>query len=58
MEQEILSLQGLAKEQLAAIENGEQLEEFRIRFLGRKGQFGSLMKALGNVSAEDKPRLG
>lgn len=58
MEQEILSLQGLAKEQLAAIENGEQLEEFRIRFLGRKGQFSSLMKGLGKVPVEDKPRLG
>ena len=58
MEQEILSLQGLAKEQLAAIENGAQLEEFRIRFLGRKGQFSALMKGLGKVPKEDKPRLG
>ncbi|MBU1140519.1 MAG: phenylalanine--tRNA ligase subunit alpha, partial [Proteobacteria bacterium] len=58
MEQEILKLQGQAEEQLATVENGEQLEEFRIRFLGRKGQFGSLMKELANVPVEDKPRLG
>lgn len=58
MEQEILTLQSSAKELLSAVEDTTQLEEFRIRFLGRKGSFSSLMKSLGSVSKEDKPRLG
>ncbi len=58
MEQEIVALQSTAKEMLAAVEDTTQLEEFRIRFLGRKGQFGALMKGLGKVAKEDKPRLG
>jgi len=58
MEQELVNLQTRAKEQLATIENDSQLEEFRIRFLGRKSQFSTIMKGLGKVAKEDKPRLG
>jgi phenylalanyl-tRNA synthetase alpha chain len=58
MEQEIVNLQAQAREELAAIENGGQLEDFRIRFLGRKGQFSTIMKGLGKVPKEEKPRLG
>ncbi len=58
MEQELVNLQAQAKEQLAAVKNDGQLEDFRIRFLGRKGQFSAIMKGLGKVSKEDKPRLG
>ncbi len=58
MQEKIINLQTQATEELAAIENSTQLEEFRIRFLGRKGQFSSIMKGLGKVSKEDKPRLG
>lgn len=58
MEQELNNLQAQAKEQLAAVENSGQLEDFRIRFLGRKGQCGTIMKSLGKVPKEDKPRLG
>ncbi len=58
MEQELVNLQTQAKEQLAAIGNDGQLEEFRIRFLGRKSQFSAIMKGLAKVAKEDKPRLG
>jgi len=34
------------------------LEDFRIRFLGRKGKFSIIMRQLGTVSAEDRPRMG
>lgn len=58
MEQELINLQAQAKEQLTAVENGGQLEDFRIQFLGRKGRCGVIMKSLGKVPKEDKPRLG
>ena len=58
MQQELTKLQTQATEELSAIENSDQLEEFRIRFLGRKGQFSTIMKGLGSVPKEDKPRLG
>lgn len=58
MQQELTDLQTQATEELSAIENSGQLEDFRIRYLGRKGHFSSIMKGLGSVPKEDKPRLG
>jgi phenylalanyl-tRNA synthetase alpha chain len=34
------------------------LEEFRVRYLGRKGLLSGILRGLGALSAEDKPRLG
>jgi len=58
MEQELINLRTQAGEQLATVENISQLEDFRIQFLGRKGQCSTIMKSLGKVPKEEKPRLG
>lgn len=58
MEQELQSLESEAKENLKAITDNTSLEEFRIKYLGRKGQFSTIMKKLGEVPKEDRPRLG
>lgn len=58
MEQELSRLLDEAKEILDQVTEAPQLEEFRIRFLGRKGQFTNIMKQLGSVAADDRPRLG
>ncbi|RUM42509.1 MAG: phenylalanine--tRNA ligase subunit alpha [Desulfocapsa sp.] len=58
MEQELNTLQTLAKEELDAVTDSTQLEDFRIKYLGRKGEFSSIMKGLGKVPKEDKPRIG
>jgi phenylalanyl-tRNA synthetase alpha chain len=58
MEQELLQLQAEAETKLATIENQKDLEELRVRYLGRKGLLTGLLRQLGQVSAEDRPRLG
>ncbi len=58
MENELHSLETEAKVCLQNLSDETQAEEFRIRFLGRKGQFSTIMRSLGGVSAEDRPRLG
>ncbi len=58
MEQTIVRLRDEATQQLTQISNAADLEEFRIRYLGRKGLFGTIMRELGTVSAEERPRLG
>ena len=58
MEKELQSLEVEAKEFLNNLDDAKQLEEFRIRYLGRKGQFSTIMRSLGSVPVEDKPRLG
>lgn len=58
MEQELQSLAEKAKTSLQEITEVSQLEEFRIEYLGRKGGFTTIMRQLGTVPKEDRPRLG
>lgn len=58
MEKELQSLATEAKDKLQGLSDQKQLEEFRIRFLGRKGSFTTIMRQLGTVPAEERPRLG
>jgi phenylalanyl-tRNA synthetase alpha chain len=58
MEQELRQLQAEAETKLSTLETLKDLEEVRVRYLGRKGLFTSLLRQLGQVSAEDRPRLG
>ena len=58
MEQELQSLETEARESLQGLNDKNLLEDFRIRYLGRKGKFSTIMRQLGTVSAEDRPRLG
>jgi phenylalanyl-tRNA synthetase alpha chain len=54
-------LQSLKSEALAGLEQIDQiagLEEFRVKYLGRKGEFAGLMKQLGQVDPAERPRLG
>lgn len=58
MEAELKRLEQEAESALAAVSSVEALEPFRVRFLGRKGLLASVMRQLGQVAAEDRPRLG
>ncbi|MEE4312976.1 MAG: phenylalanine--tRNA ligase subunit alpha [Desulfofustis sp.] len=58
MEQELEHLRSEATAALEAVTDREQLEAFRIKYLGRNGLISGLMRRLGNAPAEDRPRLG
>jgi len=58
MEQELRQLQAEAETKFSTLNNLKDLEEIRIQYLGRKGLFTGLLRQLGQVSAEDRPRLG
>jgi phenylalanyl-tRNA synthetase alpha chain len=58
MEQELQNLENEARESLQGLDDRNQLEDFRIRFLGRKGKFSTIMRQLGTVAADDRPRMG
>jgi len=57
MEDEILRLKGEATAALAEA-GKEDLEPFRVKYLGRKGLFTSVMRQLGQAPAAERPRLG
>jgi len=58
MEEELNKLEQKAIAELDRIEDETGLEQFRIRYLGRKGLLGTVMRQLNRVSPEDRPRLG
>ncbi|RJX22833.1 MAG: phenylalanine--tRNA ligase subunit alpha [Desulfobulbus sp.] len=58
MEVELKRLEQEAESALAEISRVDDLEPFRVKFLGRKGLLSSAMRQLGQVSPEDRPRLG
>ena len=47
-----------ATAELSQINDGDALEQFRIKYLGSNGRVKGLMKLLGQVPKEDKPALG
>lgn len=47
-----------AQQELAAVQTPDQLEQFRIKYLGSNGQIKGLMKLLGSVPKDQKPTVG
>lgn len=58
MKESIETIKKKFDSELAAAYDLETLEKVRVRFLGKKGEITSLMKSLGQVTAEEKPLLG
>ena len=57
--EQIDSMLSSALAELAAITTPDAFEQFRIKYLGTKGQLKDLMKLLGSVSPPaEKPALG
>ncbi len=54
-------LQQLKNEALSALEtvtDAGSLEAFRVRYLGRKSEFAALMRQVGSLPPEERPRAG
>lgn len=58
MEDELKRLEREAASEIDALSDPAGLESFRVKFLGRKGLFSTVMRRLGQVPQEDRPRLG
>lgn len=58
MEDELNRLEQEALADLERITGIDGLEPFRVKFLGRKGRFSTVMRRLGQAPPEDRPRLG
>ena len=55
------SLKSIKDDALALIESADslaQLDDVRVKFLGKKGLISGQMKMLGELSAEERPKAG
>lgn len=58
MKQQLEQIEVSAKEALQSCGSLPALEELRIRFLGKKGELTSILKQMGQLSAEERPIIG
>ena len=58
MKEKLLKLQQEALEKLSQIKNEDILEKFRQEYLGKKGELTSVLRGMGQLSAEERPTIG
>lgn len=58
MQEKLEALRAEALAQLQAAEDLKALEEFRVRFMGKKGPLTELLRGMGALPAEERPRVG
>ncbi|MCW5891506.1 MAG: phenylalanine--tRNA ligase subunit alpha [bacterium] len=58
MDAELAQLRAAATAEVAAAADAEAIEAIRLRYLGRKGSLNQILRGLGRLSAEERPRLG
>jgi phenylalanyl-tRNA synthetase alpha chain len=58
LEDQLLALRQEGEKAIAAADTLERLEELRVNYLGKKGQLGALLRSMGQMSAEERPKIG
>lgn len=58
MQDKIQELKEAFQQSLQLAENTKQLQDLRVKYLGKKGPIQALMKSLSEASKEDRPLLG
>lgn len=58
MKEQLERIKSEALEKIKNADNLDKLNEVRVAFLGKKGEFTAVMKSLKDVAAEDKPKVG
>ncbi|HEX8974008.1 MAG TPA: phenylalanine--tRNA ligase subunit alpha [Patescibacteria group bacterium] len=58
LKEKIASIKKEALEAIQSVETEEALNELKVKYLGRKSEFGNLMRELKNVSPEERAEVG
>lgn len=58
MKEKLEAIRKKAEAELDSITSPEQIENFRVSVLGKKGELTSILKMMGKLSAEERPVMG
>lgn len=58
MKEQIEAVKAAALEAVKNITSSEELEQIRVKFLGKKGELTGLLKQMGGLSPEERPVIG
>ena len=58
MRQQLENIKVIALEAIDSAQSLKDLENVRVRFLGKKGELTAILKQMGKLSAEERPVIG
>ncbi len=58
MKEEILLIKENAINEINMADNAQQLNDVRVKYLGKKGELTSVLRGMGALSAEERPLIG
>ncbi|MCX7781333.1 MAG: phenylalanine--tRNA ligase subunit alpha [Negativicutes bacterium] len=58
MEKELMALRDAATQELVQANDLSSLNELRVKYLGKKGSLTAILRGLGGLSPEERPRIG
>jgi phenylalanyl-tRNA synthetase alpha chain len=58
MQEKLQQIVSQAKETIHSVSELMHLDEIRVQYLGKKGELTAMMKTLGQLSAEERPKAG
>lgn len=58
MREKLLQIKADAEEKLALIKSDDELEAFRVQFLGKKGALTAVLRSMGSLSPDERPKIG
>lgn len=58
MERQLEDLRQAFRDELESVSAAEDIEPMRVKYLGRKGALTSILRKMGSLSPEERPRIG
>lgn len=58
MKEKIAEIKNVAKQKIESITTLQELQDLKVKYLGKKGELTSILKGLGGLSAEERPKIG
>ncbi len=58
MKEQLLALKEQAAAELAAVDSLEALKNLRVKYLGKKGPMTEILRGMGKLPAEERPKIG
>ena len=58
MKENFIVIRERAEKELSELRDATELENFRVQVLGKKGELTGILKQMGSLSAEERPKMG